>query len=98
MSRSVRSSKPPAPRTAAADAADWQYRVLLLERRVLTLRRSRRVLLELLATQQARYEAEVDRLRRRVDELERQRQRLLAFIRRRRVLRGTAGAGAVPPR
>ena len=81
-----------------AGPSDWQYRILLLERRVVTLRRSRRVLLELLASQQARYEREVDELRRRVDELERQRRRLLAFIRRRRVVRGRAGAGAVPPR
>ncbi|QIA26130.1 hypothetical protein DYI95_005325 [Thermaerobacter sp. PB12/4term] len=79
-------------------AGDWQVRILLLERRVVTLRRSRRVLLELLATQQARYEAEVSQLRRRVDELERQRQRLLAFIRRRRVLPGKAAASGGPQR
>lgn len=108
MSRSARwsdrsrgSSPSAAGRVGAAGAAtsEWQYRVLLLERRVVTLRRSRRVLLELLATQQAYYEAEVERLRRRVDELERQRQRLLAFIRRRRVLvgRAAAEAGGAPP-
>lgn len=76
---------------------DWQYRILLLERRVATLRRSRRVLLELLAYQQARYEHQVERLQRRVEELERQRQRLLSFIRRRHVLPSRAGAGAGPP-
>ena len=99
--RSARSSPPAALRggPAGAAATEWRYRVLLLERRVVTLRRSRRVLLELLATQQAHYEAEVDRLRRRVAELERQRQRLLAFIRRRRVLvgRAAAEAGGAPP-
>lgn len=76
--------------------SEWQYRILLLERRVATLRRSRRVLLELLAWQQERYEREVDELRRRVEELERQRRRLLAFIRRRRVLRGATGREGAP--
>lgn len=94
MKREAGWSKPPeAGPDGPAGASDWQVRILLLERRVVTLRRSRRVLLELLATQQARYEAEVTRLRRRVDELERQRRRLIAFIRRRRVLAGKAAAG-----
>ncbi|HEY8393658.1 MAG TPA: hypothetical protein VIK92_02530 [Thermaerobacter sp.] len=88
-------SRPGAP-------SEWEHRLLLLERRVVTLRRSRRVLLELLACQEERYAREVDELRRRVDQLERQRRRLLAFIRRRAVMQGTRGqpgaAGGGRPR
>ncbi|HEY8416254.1 MAG TPA: hypothetical protein VIK99_10850 [Thermaerobacter sp.] len=82
--------------------AEWEHRLLLLEQRVVTLRRSRRVLLELLACQEERHAREVDELRRRLEHLERQRRRLLAFIRRQavvRVARGRPGeAGAAQPR